>query len=50
MGICSHCSNTKPVMVTLRPGRDGAPWTLCSTCWLQGVSDRPPQTKKAGAR
>ena len=33
---CDHCQESKPVMVPMAPGKDGVPWELCSSCWIEG--------------
>ncbi len=33
---CGQCGERRPVMVPMMPGKDGAPWQLCSRCWIEG--------------
>lgn len=33
---CDDCNEVRPVMIAMKPGKDGEPWELCGVCWLEG--------------
>jgi hypothetical protein len=30
---CATCGTIRPIMFQMRPGQQGGPWWLCSSCW-----------------
>lgn len=35
---CDCCGESKPIMLRMQPGPDGAPWSLCGVCWRNTCS------------